>query len=182
MGFDCTFIVPNQKYLFMKLTKYVSALALASMLAFTSCTTDSFDQDEDLSVVKLVEAPSPKTIELEILDLINDYRLNLGLTPLKHHTTVKSIAFTHTDYMVEVNNVSHDNFYQRKNSLQVYESAVNVSENVGYGYSSAQAVVNAWINSDDHRANIEGDFTDFDISAEQNADGRWYFTNIFMKR
>ena len=48
--------------------------------------------------------------------------------------------------------------------------------------SNAQSVVNAWLNSDGHRQNIEGDFTDFDISAEQNANGQWYFTNIFVKR
>ena len=61
-------------------------------------------------------------------------------------------------------------------------SATKVSENVAYAFSSAESVVNAWLNSDGHRENIEGDFTDFDISAEQNEEGRWYFTNIFIKR
>ena len=60
--------------------------------------------------------------------------------------------------------------------------ALNVGENVAYAYSSAQSVVNAWLNSPSHRSNIEGDFTDFDISAEQNEDGKWYYTNIFIKR
>ena len=84
--------------------------------------------------------------------------------------------------MVEVDNVSHDNFFQRKNSLIDNTNASKVSENVAYAYSNAQSVVNAWLNSDGHRQNIEGDFTDFDISAEQNANGQWYFTNIFVKR
>lgn len=61
-------------------------------------------------------------------------------------------------------------------------SATKVSENVAYAFSSAQSVVNAWLNSAGHRANIEGDYTDFDISAEQNEEGRWYFTNIFIKK
>ena len=60
--------------------------------------------------------------------------------------------------------------------------AERVSENVAYGYSSAQGVVNAWMNSQGHRENLEGDYTDFDISAEQNNEGRWYFTNIFIKK
>jgi len=84
--------------------------------------------------------------------------------------------------MVGINQVNHDNFLQRKNSLVQNAGAAKVSENVAYGYSSAQAVFNAWLSSDAHRINIEGDFTDFDISAEQNNEGRWFYTNIFIKK
>jgi uncharacterized protein YkwD len=84
--------------------------------------------------------------------------------------------------MIEVDNVSHDNFFQRKQSLQTNASAAVVSENVAYGFSNAESVVGAWLNSPSHRENIEGNFTDFDISAEQNSEGKWYFTNIFIKR
>ena len=84
--------------------------------------------------------------------------------------------------MIEVDNVSHDNFYQRKQIIQANENAQVVSENVAYGYTSAQSVVNAWLNSPGHKNNIEGNFTDFDISAEQDTEGNWYYTNIFIKR
>ena len=84
--------------------------------------------------------------------------------------------------MIEENNVSHDNFFQRKQSLQANANANVVSENVAYGFNSAESVVNAWLNSPSHRENIEGNFTDFDISAEKNNEGKWYFTNIFIKR
>jgi uncharacterized protein YkwD len=84
--------------------------------------------------------------------------------------------------MIEVDHVSHDNFFQRKQTLQHSASANNVSENVAFGFTSAESVVNAWLNSESHRATIEGDYTDFDISAEQNNEGDWYFTNIFIKR
>lgn len=29
---------------------------------------------------------------------------------------------------------------------------------------------------------MEGDYTHFQISAEQCEDGRWYFTNIFIQK
>ena len=45
-----------------------------------------------------------------------------------------------------------------------------------------KSVVNAWLKSEAHRANIEGDFTNFDVSAEENAEGKWYYTNIFIKK
>ena len=165
----------------MKPTKYLPLLALMALLTFSSCSTEDFPED-NIDAISLQYAPAPKQIEIEILELINEHRLGLGLNTLKSLNIVKSVAFTHTDYMVEVNNISHDNFYQRKNSLVQNANAKVVSENVAYAYSTAQSVVNAWINSDSHRENIEGDFTDFEVSAEQNKEGKWFYTNIFIKR
>lgn len=151
----------------MKLSKMLPLMALIALLTF-SCSTEEYPE-ETINSVELLNAPEAKTIEIEILELINAHRINIGLNALSNHNTIKAVAYTHTDYMVEVNNVSHDNFFQRKNSLVQNASATKVSENVAYAFSSAQSVVNAWLNSDGHRANIEGDFTDFDVSAEKNA-------------
>ena len=95
---------------------------------------------------------------------------------------VKSVAYSHTDYMVDNDVVSHDNFFTRSNYLKSNIGAKKVSENVAYGFSTAQGVVDAWIRSESHKANLEGDYTNFDISAERNEDGRWYYTNIFIKK
>jgi uncharacterized protein YkwD len=160
----------------MKLKIYLPLMALVALLSF-SCSSEEFPIDS----MSLPATPAAKNIEIEILELINAHRINEGLMPLNNHNTIKAVAYTHTDYMVEVDNVSHDNFFQRKNSLIDNANAFKVSENVAYAYSTAQSVVNAWLNSEGHRENIEGDFTDFDISAEQNEDGKWYFTNIFVK-
>ncbi len=156
-------------------------MAIVAMLGFTSCSTDNAAEDE-INSIEVSVAPQAKQIEIEIMELINAYRINEGLNPLNEHTTVKAVAYTHTDYMIEEDNVSHDNFFQRKQSLQTNADANVVSENVAYGFSSAESVVNAWINSPSHKENIEGDYTDFDVSAEQNNEGNWYFTNIFIKR
>jgi uncharacterized protein YkwD len=164
----------------MKVSKLLPFMAIVSILSFTSCSTDSIA--EDLEAIEVPVAPNAKQIEIEIMELINVHRISEGLNPLSDHNTVKAVAFTHTDYMIEADNVSHDNFFQRKESLQLNADANIVSENVAYGFNSAASVVNAWLNSPNHKENIEGDYTDFDISAEQNNDGRWYFTNIFIKR
>ena len=164
----------------MKVTKLLPFLAIVALLGFTSCSTDSVD--DQINSIEVPVAPQAKQIEIEIMELINAHRITEGLNPLQEHNTVKAVAYTHTDYMVEVNNVSHDNFFQRKQSLQANASANVVSENVAYGFNSAASVVNAWLNSPTHKENIEGDYTDFDISAEQNSEGKWYFTNIFIKR
>ena len=96
----------------MKPTKYLPLLALVAFLTF-SCSTEDFPE-ETIDSMSLPVPPAPKTIEIEILELINIHRINLGLTPLNNHEVIKAVAFTHTDYMVESNNVGHDNFFQRK--------------------------------------------------------------------
>ena len=76
---------------------------------------------------------------------------------------------------------------ERRGAVMVFQEHtlfpfMSVGENVAYAYSSARSLVNAWINSDSHRQNIEGDYTDFEVSAEQNKEGKWYYTNMFIKR
>ncbi|WP_461587864.1 CAP domain-containing protein [Winogradskyella sp.] len=164
----------------MKTYKLLPILALVLSMGLTSCSTESVS--DDIESIEVPVAPQAKQIEIEIMELINAHRITSGLNPLNDHITVKAVAFTHTDYMIEENNVSHDNFFLRQQSLQDNANANIVSENVAYGFNSAEAVVNAWLNSPSHRETIEGNFTDFDISAEQNSEGRWYFTNIFIKR
>lgn len=151
------------------------------LISGTSCSNDSVDDlaAEEQTVLVI---PESKTIEIEILELINTHRISLGLNTLQSLDIVKGQAFSHSDYMVETANVSHDNFYSRRSYLVNNAGAIAVSENVAYGFTNAESVVNAWLNSEGHRHNIEGDFTDFDISAEQNEEGKWYFTNIFIKR
>ncbi|MFD1161946.1 CAP domain-containing protein [Hwangdonia seohaensis] len=164
----------------MKLLQKLPVLALFAVLTF-SCSTDSMDEKADLLVENLVVPPT-KTIETETLELINNHRLSLGLNPLADLKIVKSVAYSHTDYMVDKEQISHDNFYTRSNYLKANAGAKKVSENVAYGYSSAESVVKAWLKSDGHRATIEGDFTNFNISAEKSAEGKWYYTNIFIKK
>ena len=164
----------------MKLLYKLPLVALLAVLSF-SCTTDSIDDKVDAIELSLI-TPETKTIEVEILELINNHRLSLGLNALSDMTLVKSVAYTHTDYMVDNNEVSHANFYQRSEYLKANAGAKKVTENVAYGYSSAQSVVSAWLKSEGHKANIEGDFTNFDVAAEKNAEGKWYYTNIFIKK
>lgn len=164
----------------MKSLTRLPLLVILAIFAF-SCSTDSLDNNADALNQKLV-VPKTKPIETQILELINNHRLGLGLNPLGQMDIIKSQAYSHTEYMVVNNEVNHDNFFERSNYLKANAGAKFVSENVAYGYTQAESVVNAWLKSDSHRENIEGDFTNFDVSAEQNTEGDWYYTNIFIKK
>lgn len=164
----------------MKLSTYLPAMALLALVSF-SCSTDAIEEDK-IDAIASSYVPQTKAIEIEILELINNHRISIGLNALENMSSIKAQAFNHTDYMIEKNAISHDNFLQRSTNLKNNPGAQNVSENVAFAYSSSESVVNAWLNSDGHKAIIEGDFTNFDISAEKDTDGKWYYTNIFIKK
>jgi len=156
-------------------------LLLFAVLMFSSCSTDSMDEELN-SLSSEIIIPESKPMEVQILDLINQHRESVGLAPLQPLEIIKSQTYNHNDYMIERNQVSHDYFYQRRDFLMNNASAVSVAENVAYGYPTAEGVVNAWLNSESHRATIEGNYTDFEISADYNEDGHLFYTNIFIRR
>lgn len=149
-------------------------------LLFTSCASEDdevyFDETANINV-------EYSEIELEILELVNNYRISKGLSSLNKLNIISAVAETHTDYMAEVNKVSHDHFPLRHQQLVEDADAILVGENVGYGFGTAQGVFDAWLNSDSHREIIEkSNYTHFGISTKQNLEGRNYFTQIFIER
>jgi len=145
----------------------------------TSCSSNS---EIELAEIEAIEDISEKPIESEILSLVNDHRVANGYSSLEKLQVIKSQTANHTNYMIKNEKISHDFFYQRKEYLNKNTNSINVGENVAYGYSSAQSVLTAWLNSENHKKNIEGDFTHFEISAAQDSKGKWYYTNIFVKK
>ena len=123
------------------------------------------------SIIEVVVNYSPT--ELEVMNLVNKHRLKLGLPVLISSGLVSNEAVSHTVYMIEKERLSHDNFNIRTNNLFENASALSVSENVGYGYSSIEGFMKAWLNSTGHRKNIEGNYSHFGIYAEKDGTGRY---------
>jgi len=163
------------------ITQKFLILAFASFMLF-SCATD--DSDEILQNEEIVDIQlSYTSLESEIITLINDYRSENGLSTLNVLNIVSFEAGTHSNYMVQVGEVNHDNFNQRYQYLVANADAISASENVAYGYNSAQSVVNAWLNSPSHKEIISNpSFTDFGISTKTDNEGKYYYTNIFIKK
>ena len=153
-------------------------VALCTIILMYSCTSEEIITEPDNVATEAIHI---QPIESEILTLINNHRENLGLNQLKKLEVIKTQTQEHTLYMVDKNELSHDFFHKRKEYLVENANASSVSENVGYGYTSASSLVNAWLQSEGHRKNIEGDFTHFNITAKYNENGDWFYTNIFIK-
>lgn len=120
--------------------------------------------------------------EVALADAINRYRESVGLSTLE---TVNHVSFKseeHNAYMIANKVVNHDFFEQRSQNIMQVLNAVKVNENIAYNYSTPAGALHAWLESDGHKANIEGDFTHFGVSVtEDPTNGKKYYTNIFIK-
>ena len=57
-----------------------------------------------------------------------------------------------------------------------------MAENVASGQRSAKEVVEGWMNSEGHRANIlQGNYTEIGIGVAKAANGALYYTQVFAK-
>ncbi len=122
------------------------------------------------------------SVAQEILELVNAHRRSKGKQPLAISPLANTLAQSHTEYMVRVNAISHDNFDARSDRLFKEDNARGTGENVASGQRSAAAVMEAWLDSTGHRKNIEGDFTHIGISVVNNASGRPFYTQLFLKK
>ncbi|MFE3849259.1 CAP domain-containing protein [Flavobacterium sp. LB3P45] len=165
----------------MKRNLLRTLLIVSMVCTLNSCSSDNASSSPDVSSLKVAEY-TYNTTELQTMELINTYRVSIGLNPLEkiNHMSYKSEE--HDNYMIANNVVNHNDFVARSENIMKVLGAKTVSENIAYNYSTPQAAVNAWLASPGHKENIEGNFTHFGISIRENpTNGRKYYTNIFAK-
>ena len=121
------------------------------------------------------------SFEAEVIRLVNIQRAQNGLQPLKENWELSRIARYKSQDMVDNRYFSHTSptygspFQMIKAFGLSYRSA---GENIAYGQKTPQAVVNAWMNSSGHRANIlSSSYTQ--IGVGYVADGH-YWTQLFI--
>jgi len=118
----------------------------------------------------------------EILVLVNEHRTSLGLREIKRDQQYASAyAVDHTNYMIDIAAINHDNFSVRARALKD-RGAASVGENVAKGYTTARNVVNAWLNSPSHRDVMEGNYTHSGFGVIKDAEGKYYFTQLFYRK
>lgn len=166
----------------MKNLTYNLWLLAFAVFTLTSCSKDGLDEHDSANLTIKVAPINYTSVELDILDLVNAYRAQNGLSQLVSLDEGSRQAINHNNHMIEKEEVCHDDFAYRYQALVESENAKAVSENVAFGYSSPEAVVNAWITSDGHRENMLGNHTHFGISVKEGKEGRLYFTNIFVRK
>lgn len=155
----------------------IKKMVLLMILLFSiSCSSSSSSENN-------VKDLSNKSMGLETLEQINAYRKSLNKTALEWDDEIYQIALEHTNYMVDKEKISHDNFNERSQRLFKL-NYTSVGENVAWNNypDPVSTAVTGWINSDGHRANIEGDFNRTAIAVVVKDGQGYYFTQIFAKK
>jgi uncharacterized protein YkwD len=156
-------------------------LLVAVVYSMNSCSSDSSEAPSSSTATMKVMDYSYDSSELEAMNLINTYRVSVGLNELQQINHISYKSEEHDHYMIRNNVVNHNDFVARSENLISVLGAKRVGENIAYNYNTPQSVVKAWLNSPTHKENLEGDYTHFGISIRTNPDGKKYYTNIFVK-
>ncbi|HWL11772.1 MAG TPA: CAP domain-containing protein [Ureibacillus sp.] len=128
------------------------------------------------------QSDSVSAFEKQVVELTNAERAKNGLAPLKSYDPLMKVARAKSQDMKTNNYFSHTSptygspFDQMKSAGISYKAA---GENIAQGQTTPEAVVQAWMNSEGHRANIlNANFTHIGVGyvAEGN-----YWTQQFIQ-
>ena len=125
-----------------------------------------------------------REIGKNILDYINQYRTSIGLPALQMISEASDQATKHSVEMANHTTAfGHDGYDERINNIVKKIGFVHASaENVAYGKLTAKEVVDLWLNSPGHKKNIEGNYALTGIGIARDADGVFYYTQIFLRK
>ncbi len=110
-------------------------------------------------------APLNLEFEQRVVELVNIERVNAGLPPLKRNDQLDLAVRGHTRDLVEDDYFAHDTMDRVNGELTFvcgtftrmnlyYTGWSTAGENLAAGYSTPEAVVQGWMSSSGHRANI----------------------------
>ncbi|WP_373898050.1 SafA/ExsA family spore coat assembly protein [Haloimpatiens sp. FM7315] len=135
--------------------------------------------------INIPNIDSIKSLENEVIRLVNLERQKNGLLPLKTNWELSRTARYKSQDMINKNYFSHYSptygtpFDMMKNFGLKFSAA---GENIAYGQPTAKDVMNTWMNSKGHRGNILSPaYTEIGVGAAKNSSGVYYWTQMFIK-
>jgi uncharacterized protein YkwD len=137
-------------------------------------------------------AANPTDMAADVLQLLNQQRIQNGLQPLTFNAQLVQAANLQAGNMAQTSNavgpdaalqhtlpgVAQPTLSSRLDSVGfAYQTA---GENIAFGYTSATDVMNAWLASPTHRDNLLSmDYEEIGIGIEADAAGRLFFCQVF---
>ena len=145
---------------------------VCQLICSNSCPTHT--QKPEVQQKPEIQITSMSQLERTAAELVNDKREANGLKPLEISADLSAKARFKAEDMKNNNYFSHTSpvygspFAMMQSLGITYRSA---AENIAMGYRTAQAVVDAWMASPSHRANILS--TRYDTMGIGFTDGYW---------
>lgn len=135
--------------------------------------------------LKIPNIADIKTIENEVVRLVNVQRSQAGLQTLTQNWQLSRVARYKSQDFIDKNYFSHTSptygspFTMMQNFGISFTAA---GENIASGQQSAAEVMNAWMNSPGHRANILSPvYTQIGVGLAKDSSGKCYWTQMFIK-
>ena len=122
----------------------------------------------------------------QVVSLINQYRASKGLSQLAVSSTLTASSAWKSLHMAAYGYFAHDDpappvarsAYQRAKDCGF--TGTYWGENIAWGYTTAQSVVNGWLGSSGHKANIENpSFKTTGVGVASDASGSLIWTQSF---
>ena len=122
-----------------------------------------------------------KTYIQQVISLVNEERAKAGLSPVTESSDVSAAAAVRAQEIT--GSFSHTRPNGSNYSTALDQSGVKYmgsGENIAYGQRTPQEVMNGWMNSQGHRANIlNKNYTTIGVGYYQNANGVGYWVQLF---
>ena len=124
----------------------------------------------------------------QVVQLVNQHRASLGLAQLAVTTPLANAAIWKSRHMAYYRYLQHADpappvarsVGERLLACGYPSTSAGWGENIAYGYSTASAVMQGWLNSPGHRANIENPtFRAIGVGAATSSAGLVYWTQEF---
>ncbi|MBD3243541.1 MAG: CAP domain-containing protein [Chitinivibrionales bacterium] len=142
--------------------------------------------DDDDAVPTLASDAPYGGIEMRVHALVNAHRAGLGLAQLQWSGIIAEQCRSHSENMADgTTPFGHSGFSDRGAAIDPYiphtASAENVARVSATVTDPAQSAVTIWLGSSGHRGNIEGNYDMTGVGVARSADGRYYFTQFFLR-
>ncbi|HHW00637.1 MAG TPA: SafA/ExsA family spore coat assembly protein [Clostridiaceae bacterium] len=126
-----------------------------------------------------------KALEKEVIRLVNVERANRGLQALKANWELSRVARYKSQDMANKGYFSHTSPTYGSPFRMMEDFGIKFSaagENIAYGQKTPQEVMNGWMNSPGHRANIlSAAYNEIGVGLATDKNGRKYWTQMFIK-
>ena len=174
----------------VRLIRQARLFACIGALLIPACSSgptspSDVDSPERPAARPASEAPSLSATLSAIIDLTNRERVANGLPAVRAEARLTNAAQIQADQMVRHNRMDHvlaEAQYPRPEDRLAAAAYIwqAYGENLAFGYADARGVVEGWMNSPGHRANILGpSFTEIGVGLTRDASGRPYYAQMF---
>lgn len=136
-------------------------------------------------IINIPDIGWARSLEAEVVRLVNQERTRAGVPPLTHNWELSRVARIKSQDFIDNNYFAHNSPIYGSPSKMINSFGIRHTasgENIAWGQRTPAAVMQSWMNSAGHRANIlSRDFNQIGAGVARDARGNFYWTQMFIR-